>query len=215
MDIVWTIVFGLLGTGALIYLGWDIFSLSRYPRSLLALNRLSSDHGMTWPDRFKAAKLILLFIITCFAMYEVAHFFLGWMPENWGNADEDGEWVTTRRSMSMLFAMYAGGFLFEGLGRGIKAQVRVSELEVERLLIEEIDKAYSIEKLADLRKDFELVASKGTREVESPMWGYIRKIEDRDLPHDVQRELFMWAVNMIDKRLSKIKSMGADISDAS
>jgi hypothetical protein len=191
MDILWIVIFGVLGTGALLFCSLFIFLLNTDPRSILQMNE-PSYHGvqprMTWASRVNCGLLVFLGIVLCIAMYHVSYTFLGWMPDDWGKY-EDGEWITARVSLSGVFSMYAGGFLYVAIGRGVKERVRAEELEVNLYLRDRIDSAsYSVESLINLLKELE---------ADDMRYEFERKFYDYKLPPSVVEEINDRAITII------------------
>tara|TARA_R110002110_G_scaffold376568_1_gene586434 strand:- start:7029 stop:7655 length:627 start_codon:yes stop_codon:yes gene_type:complete len=205
MDLPWRIVFGLLGTGVLAYVGWFIFLLNTEPRAVWEMNNLTGSGRTTWRERFSGGKLVLIFLLTCFAAFEVAYWLLAWVPENWGKVDEYGEWEPARRGMSVAFAIIGGFFLSNAVGRGIKARLLADELLVDQILRDEVDRAYSAQGLESLRQELEVAASDGVHMDSYFDNGYLDKVYRYHLPPDVQRELFVTAMGRIDDRLQRGK----------
>ena len=158
------------------------------------------------------AQVIGLFALSCFAMYQVSFFFLGWMPSDWVKLDEYGEWVTVQSSLSGVFSMYLGFFLFQGVHKGVIARVEADELRIEHLLRDKIDSVYSIQDLKDLKDEFSVVLTDGFRSIERPpLGGYLREIEDSKLNKNIYDELFRKSIARIDKRFIYLRGMGVDV----
>ena len=88
MDIFWQIVFGILGTGVFLYLGWFILLLNTSPQTLLEMN---NPKKTTWHNILVGAQFLLLGSLAIGATYGVVYWCLGWMPDDWGRVDEYGE----------------------------------------------------------------------------------------------------------------------------
>lgn len=221
MDWQWIIILGIAGTGSLLYTCLFVIFLNTDPDALLRLNRpnyAKARHRVesTFFDNVKdnwanIAQVIGLFALSCFAMYQVSFFFLGWMPSDWGNLDEYGEWATVQSSLSGVFSMYLGFFLFQGVHKGILATVEADKLRIKLLLRDEIDSAYKIQGLKNLKDEFSVAMADGLGNIERPYsGGYLRAIEDSKLNQDIYRELFRESIARIDKRFIFLRSIGVD-----
>ena len=58
--------------------------------------------------------------------------------KDWGKDGENGDWVTFRSSLSVIFSIYGGLFLLEGVGRGISGRVAKDTYQAEIILRDHI-----------------------------------------------------------------------------
>ena len=124
MNVYWTVAFGVIGTGLLIYVGLFIYVLMDDPRFVAEMNEFkrSSHSRISWPEVANMAQLIVMLTMSFIATYQIAFLLLGWMPDDWGGIEE-GEWVSTRRSLSVVFCTYAGVGLAVAIGRGLNGRI--------------------------------------------------------------------------------------------
>ena len=211
MNTLWTIGLGILGTGTLIYFGWVIFLIGFRPISL------GNEEGKlpyypTWRDKMRVApvyaKMILLVIIICFSMYEVSYFLLGWMPDDWGRLN-NGDWVTPRGNLSVLFGLIGGIFLAEGILKGVGGRIEAHKAWVQIYIRDKIYLAEDEQQLSKLRDDFERAKNKAREAIKPrPMSDYIDGIKPIELPPTTQWHLILEAIEKIDRRLEQLNCQG-------
>ncbi len=205
----WIIVFGAVGTGTLLYICLFVYMLNVDPNQIRKLEHAKWETGRH--DLLEIIQVLGLFVLSFFVMYQVSFFLLGWIPSDWGNIDEYGEWATTQHSISLVFCTYLGVFVFQGVHKGIIARVEADELRIEHLLRDEIDSAYNIQSLKDLKDEFSVALADGFGNIERPYsGGYLRAIEESKLNQDIYDELFRKSITRIDKRFIHLRGMGID-----
>ena len=211
MDLIARLILAILGTCILLYLGWVIYLLRSHPRALLFV----TSKPVTLLDKFyqKLAylKIAIISFAACFAAYQMAYLCLGWMPDDWGKDGENGDWVTFRSSLSVIFSIYGGLFLLEGVGRGISGRVAKDTYQAETILRDHIDDADSVEELIKLKDKFELAINKGARTLSERHTDVYSKFADIFPDQIYEREALSNASNIINKRLDTLQFMGVKV----
>ena len=154
------IVLGVAGTSLLVYSSWLLYLLFARPWELLKMFDLKSYTGSGvysgsrkehLHEKLMYAKLLFIFILGFLAMYQLADWCLGWMPDDWFKRNQEGEWVTIRSSISVTFCSCAGPALLYGIGRGVLSRVFVDVLLVKNTLRDEIDDVGNVKDLKGLK----------------------------------------------------------------
>jgi hypothetical protein len=223
MDWILRLVLGILGTGILLYLSWFLYLLHSDPWALWKMNKLngysSSVTGKPITlsekahDKLKYVKFGIIIIAACFSAYHVAYWCLGWMPDDWVKRNEDGDWVTVRSSLSIVFSVCGGLFLAAGVGRGVNGRVAEDTYRAETILRDQIDDAHSVEELIKLRDNFELAKNDGACTLSKRHNDIYSKFAGIFPDQKYERRILWDASTRINKRLSTLKSMGVDVQE--
>ena len=193
MDITWIIVFGVMGTGSLLFLCYTLLILIKNPYEFIRLNHEKCNSNVLYKYLILIAPLLAL----CFGMYHVVYFLLGWIPSDWGKFGEDG-FVTTRSSLSTTLGAMAGFFISWAISKGIVARVHLSVLKLEDHLNKRIEYARNADKLKELQIIFEAVLAGDSIFVEDK--NLYDAIEKSGLPFEALQELFSDAIRVIQQK---------------
>jgi len=208
VHILWTIALGIVGTGVLIYLGRLIFLIAYRPAVLW---QKTENLGS---EELGAGLLLLLMCLAGFGLYQISFLLLVWMPDDWGWLDGENEWVALRKFISVLFAVFTGPTLVQGISENIKARLVYDGLQMEQVLIDEIDCACDVRQLLKLRKYFELYSTREFNASNHPTYGFIQEIDRMNLYPIVQHRLFLKGVDLINRRLKQLKEMGVSVGES-
>jgi hypothetical protein len=222
MDWILRLVLGILGTGILLYLSWFLYLLYSDPWALWKMNELNGYSSVTGKpftlsdkahDKLKYVKICIFITAACISAYHVAHWCLGWMPDDWGKRNEDGDWVTVRSTLSWIFSLYGGLFLAAGVGRGINGRVAEDTYRAETILRDRIDDAHSVEELINLRDNFKLAENDGAHTLSTQYNDIYAEIVKIFPDQKYERGVLRDASTRINERLRTLKSMGVDVQE--
>lgn len=196
-------LFAALSTGSLCALSLYILLAVRGKSELLFSTRVSRN-SFSWTEKTFFALAAVGFFV---CMLKGAEAMLYWMPGSWGGFDSDGEFQTTRFSVSLLFSAVAGISLITFIDKATHEKFLLRELSELSVWQEKIiDASQSPESLRYLRVEFEKkmeeIRTESTAEIRS-QW------QDGLLSNSTGRRLQIYrvlvaAIESIEKRFSQV-----------
>jgi hypothetical protein len=114
-------------TGGLLCLA--VFTVLAYNESP-SLQRVMTARDVSFRMKLFLGAAAIAFLI---CIYQGTQTMLGWMPDSWGNHDEDGEYVTLAHSVSITLTALIGVMLIQIIGNAADYARR------NKLLLEEIE----------------------------------------------------------------------------
>ena len=140
-------IFAVASVLSLIALCVFVFLVARGNSSTL----LSIDRSLNWRQKIFLALAAIGFLVCFFSGAEAMLF---WMPDDWGQFGDDGEFHPTKASIAGIFALIGGGVLFKHIMDSTRKSVRLRLAEMQISLERRINNAGSREELESLRDEF-------------------------------------------------------------
>ena len=133
-----------------------VFLLNKHPLKILAMNQVRRKLGHGWVSKLDVLLLFVGGAAIIYGAYSVSFLLLGWMPEDWGSFDHEiNEWVTFRHSLSLVFGLWIGLFLINGIGEGIRARVSLDNYVFESMLKKQIRQTQEVTGMKDLKEKYQ------------------------------------------------------------
>ena len=143
---------------------WAVTMITLYPNSLYRIFQFPDREyrkRTLYPDlQYRIKKVtvytlgIMLIIIPMVVTFHGAYFVLGWIPEDYGSINEDGDFVTARFHLSIVAGLYLGGFTLWGIGKLVTAKVFADQRRLEIVLRNQIENCSSDRDCKKLGKEF-------------------------------------------------------------
>ena len=139
-------------------------------------------------------------------LYKGIEMLLFWMPNSWGNYNEDGDWETLKTSLSIIIGAATWLFLFEILNKLIKNSYLAKAWEFKSREIEVIlNSLSSLDLLVKIKKGYEA----GLKKLElQHQEAQNKKIPDQRLRLDesikgLEEEIYLELIFLVDQQINK------------
>jgi hypothetical protein len=131
---------------------------------------LSTDDArrMNWRNKLFLGLATIGFLV---CMYQGATAMLAWMPDSWGQLDEDGEFQTFRSSLAAIFAGVGGLALIFFMDQATRDRTFLRVLRVQIEGERKVHTARSLARLDALKSDFEGKIEELEGKVPRDTWG--------------------------------------------
>lgn len=173
------LIIAVLSTASFVALSIYIFLAARGKSELLYAT-ISSRLKLSWINKAFFAFAAIGFLI---CMYKGAEAMLYWMPSSWGTVDSDGEYLTFRSYVALLFTALGGIPFVAFIDKATHDKFELRELEEYSRGQEKIINAlHSPESFPIVRKEFETsieeIQSKMAKRRVPPEWEVVRLLPD-------------------------------------
>ena len=197
---------------------WGVTMMMFYPNALSRVFQFSDREyrkRTEYPDlqhkikKVTVYSLVIMFIVIPMVItFHGAYFVLGWIPEDYGSIDSDGDFVTLRWNLSLGAGVYLGGVTLAGIGKLLEAKVFADERHLEIVLRDQIENCGSDRDCKKLAKEFTDLSENWNKAIyfsSRPRWA--ETLDKLDLCSDASTSIISRCRNYLRNRSELLKKI--------